>query len=65
MNKSAHTNNIARDTSALVDIVRAAAESIDTAAGVNPANVVELFRVAQRYETAMAAVDAIARMEPK
>jgi predicted urease superfamily metal-dependent hydrolase len=65
MNESSHLNNIPRDTSALVDMVRAAAESIDTPAGVHPANVVELFRVAQRYETAMAAVDAIARMQPK
>ena len=59
MNESSHLNNIPRDTSALVDIVRAAAESIDTAAGVNPANVVELFRVAQRYETAMGAIEAV------
>lgn len=52
----------ARDVSALVDTMQSAARSIDPHHGANPANVAEIFRIAHRYNAAMAAVDSIARL---
>ena len=59
------SNNRERDIRTLTDTVRDAAAAMDLPAGVNPANVVELFRIAQRYETAMGAVEAVQWMKPK
>lgn len=51
----------ARDIGALVDTMHQTARALDPATGTNPANIVELFRIVNRYNAAMAAVDCITR----
>jgi hypothetical protein len=51
----------ARDIGALVDTMQQTARALDPAMGTNPANIVELFHIVNRYNAAMAAVDCITR----
>jgi len=47
------------DIGALVNTMQSAARALEPATGTNPANVAEMFRIAHRYNAAMAAVDVI------